>query len=123
MVLLDDGGAWQPPAELHHLWTHLRLLMLGSIWTTRCERSGQPYNSAEVVKRFLSVLERLTQHNRARTLTDIRLESGVPLSWLRGRSPVLSEQRFTAKWQEPGVLYTVVDGRGLQVCLPRLATQ
>jgi hypothetical protein len=109
VVLLDDGGVWQPPAELHHLWTHLRLLMLESIWTTRCERSGQPYSSAEVVGRFLAVLQQQMQHDWARTLTGIHLDSGVPLSWLRGRSPVLSGQRFTAKWKEPGVLYMVED--------------
>ena len=42
----------------------------------------------------------------------IRLNSGVPLSWLRGRNPVLPSERFDAKWQQQGVLYTVAGGLG-----------
>lgn len=51
-----------------------------------------------------------------RSQGDIRLNSGVPLSWLRGRNPVLLPERFDAKWQQQGVLYTVAGGMG-----PRLA--
>ena len=47
----------------------------------------------------------------------IRLNSGVPLSWLRGRSPVLSESRFAAKWQGSGVLYDVTAEGSVRVCL------
>src|SRR5512147_570156 len=94
VVLLDDGGVWQPPAELQHLWTHLRLLMLESVWTVRCESSGKPYSSAQVVGRFLAVLQQQMRHDWARTQGDIRINSGVPLSWLRGRNPVMSAERF-----------------------------
>jgi hypothetical protein len=78
VVLLDDGGVWQPPAELQHLWTHLRLLMLESVWTVRCESSGKPYSSAQVVGRFVAVLQQQVRHDWARTQGDIRINSGVP---------------------------------------------
>ena len=32
VLLLDDSSVWQPPAELQQLWTHLRLLMLESVF-------------------------------------------------------------------------------------------
>jgi hypothetical protein len=42
---------------------------------------------------------------------DIRIDSGVPLSWLRGRSPVLSIRRFVSRWGVAGGgVYVVVDG-------------
>src|SRR5512147_2817392 len=84
-------------AELQHLWTHLRLLMLESVcscWTVRCESSGKPYSSAQVVGRFVAVLQQQVRHDWARTQGDIRINSGVPLSWLRGRNPVMSAERF-----------------------------
>ena len=60
---------------------------------------------------------RLLKQDWARTRGDIRLNSGVPLSWLRGRSPVLSESRFAAKWQGSGVLYHVTAEGSVRVCL------
>jgi hypothetical protein len=119
-VLLDDGSIWQPPKELQQLWTHLRLLMLESIWSVRCEYGGRPYSSTQVVSRFLAVLQQQIQRDWVRTRGDIRIDSGVPLSWLRGRSPVLSIQRFVSKWGVAGGgLYVVVDG-ALHVSLHRL---
>ena len=121
VLLLDDGSVWQPPKELLPLWTHLRLLMLESIWSVRCSSSGQPYSSRQVVSRFLAVLQQQMQHDWARTQGDIRLDSGVPLSWLRGRSPVMSRDRFNAKWLAEGAVYIVEEGGGLLVSLPHLA--
>jgi hypothetical protein len=119
-VLLDDGSVWQPPKELQQLWTHLRLLMLESIWSVRCGSSGRPYSSTQVVSRFLSVLRQQIQQDWVRTSGDIRIDSGVPLSWLRGRSPVLSIMRFVSKWGVAGGgVYVVVDG-DLQVTLQSL---
>lgn len=110
-MLLDDGSVWQPPKELQQLWTHLRLLMLESIWSVRCGSSGRPYSSTQVVSRFLSVLRQQIQQDWVRTSGDIRIDSGVPLSWLRGRSPVLSIRRFVSTWGVAGGgVYVVVDG-------------
>ena len=69
---------------------------------------GTPYSSA-VIHRFRAALQQQLTHEDA--AGDIRLNSGVPLSWLRGRNPVLPE-RFDAKWQQQGVLYTVAGGLG-----------
>jgi hypothetical protein len=120
VVLLDDGSTWQPPKELQQLWTHLRLLMLESIWSVRCECGGRPYSSAQVVSRFLAVLQQHMQQDWVRTGGDIRIDSGVPLSWLRGRSPELSRRRFNSKWHVDGGVYIVDEDGDLHVCLPRL---
>ena len=53
----------------------------------------------------------------ARTQGDIRLNSGVPLSWLKGCNPVLSQEKFAAKWRPEGVLYRVVEGQGVGLCI------
>ena len=34
------------------------------------------------------------------------------------RATGLSQQKFAARWQANGVLYTVVEGEGPRVCLP-----
>ena len=69
--------------------------------------SGWLRDSAHVTRLF----------QKKKTRGDIRLNSGVPLSWLRGRSPVLSESRFAAKWQGSGVLYDVTAEGSVRVCL------
>jgi hypothetical protein len=82
----------------------------------RCASEGRPYSSAAVIHRFRAALQQQLTHDWMRSQGDIRLNSGVPLSWLRGRNPVLLPERFDAKWQQQGVLYTVAGGMG-----PRLA--
>ena len=116
ILLLDDGSVWQPPAALQQLWTYLRLLMLESIWMVHCGSNGRPFTSQQVCSRFMAALQQQLKQDWARTQGDIRLNSGVPLSWLRGRSPVLSAAKFAAKWQASGVLYTLVDGEGPRLC-------
>ncbi len=108
---------WQPPAELQQLWTHLRLLMLESVWVVRCAASSRQYTSAQVVCRFLAALQQQLKQDWGRTRGDIRVDSGVPQSWLRGRSPIMSESRFVAKWQGGGVLYNVTAEGSVRVCL------
>ena len=112
LLLLDDGSVWQPPAALQQLWTYLRLLLLESIWVVRCSSNGRPFSSQQVCSRFMAALQQQLKQDWARTQGDIRLNSGVPLSWLRGRSPVLSPAKFAAKWKPSGVLYRLVDGEG-----------
>ena len=87
-------------------------------WVVRCASEGKPYGSSGVISRFRAALQQQLKQDWARSQGDIRLDSGVPLSWLRGRSPVLSQQKFAARWQANGVLYTVVEGEGPRVCLP-----
>ena len=116
VVLLDDTSVWKPPAALARMWTHLRLLMLQSVYGARAE---QQFSSSQVVGRFLAALQQQLVQDWARRV-DIRVDSGVPLSYLRGRSPVLPAAEFAAKWQGAGVVY-VVGPAGPQVCLPHLS--
>jgi hypothetical protein len=118
VLLLDDSSVWQPPRELQQLWTHLRLLMLESVWVVRCAAEGRPYSSAQVVARFRVALQQQLKQDWARTQGDIRVDSGVPMSWLRGRSPVIPPERFVAKWRPAGLLYTVGADGGVGLCLP-----
>lgn len=117
VLLLDDSSVWQPPAELRQLWTHLRLLMLESIWVVRCAAGSRQYTSSQVVHRFVAALQQQLKQDWARTRGDIRVDSGVPLSWLRGRNPTMDADRFAAKWQSRGVLYDVTAEGSVRVCL------
>lgn len=119
LLLLDDHTAFCPPAALSRLWTYLRLLMLQSIWLVRCTSKGRSYTSASIISRFLAALQQQLKQDWARTQGDIRVNSGVPLDWLKGCDPRLSQQQFAAKWQQAGVLYVLVDGEGPRVCVPR----
>jgi hypothetical protein len=77
------------------------------------------YSSAQVVSRFLAALQQQLKQDWARTQGDIRANSGVPLSWLRGRSPAMPSGKFVAKWRGDGVLYTVDDDGAIRLCLSR----
>jgi hypothetical protein len=118
ILLLDDSTVWEPPRALQQLWTYMRLLMLESIWVVRCAGDGQPFSSAAIIRRFRAALQQQLTQDWQRTQGDIRLNSGVPLSWLRGRDPTLLPERFDAKWQQPGVLYTLAAGAGPSLVLP-----
>jgi hypothetical protein len=118
IVLLDDSTAWQPPQPLRQLWTYLRLLMLESIWVVRCASNGRPFTSTAVLVRFRAALQQQLSQDWLRLQGDIRLDCGVPMSWLRGRDPVMSAGKFEARWQRQGLLYTVADGQGARLVLP-----
>jgi exonuclease III len=119
LLLLDDYTVFCPPPALQWLWTYLRLLMLQSIWVVRSESEGKPYSSSSIISRFLAALQQQLKQDWARTQGDIRVNSGVPLGWLKGCNPIMSQQQFEAKWQRAGVLYVMVDGEGPRVCVPR----
>jgi len=104
-------------SSLQQLWTYLRLLLLESIWVVRCSSNGRPFSSRQVITRFLAAAQQQLKQDWARTQGDIRLNSGVPLSWLRGRNPHLSAAKFAARWQARGVLYELVDGEGPRLCM------
>ena len=118
LLLLDDSTVWRPPSALRPLWTYMRLLLLESIWVVRCASDGRPFSSASVVSRFRAALQQQLTQDWLRTQGDVRVNSGVPLSWLLGRDPVLQPGRFEAKWQRPGVLYRLEDGQGPRLVLP-----
>ena len=118
LLLLDDSTVWRPPSALRPLWTYMRLLLLESIWVVRCASDGRPFSSASVVSRFRAALQQQLTQDWLRTQGDVRVNSGVPLSWLLGRDPVLQPGRFEAKWQRPGVLYRLEAGQGPRLVLP-----
>jgi hypothetical protein len=148
---LDDFSAWAPAADKQLLWTHLRLLLLESIYSVGSSCSGnrqassspvdgggssssatagaavaaaaaaaaataaaaaavqdEPEHvtqtgsssfSAKVVAcRFCAELKGQISREWARVGVDIRLGSGIPLSWLGGRSPVICREDFKRKW-------------------------
>lgn len=121
VMLLDDSRVWQTPAALIPLWTHLRLLMLQSILDVKDNSNGQPCSSSQIISRFVAALQQQIRQDWGRVRDDIRLDAGVPLSWLRGRSPCMAPERFTAKWQPAGVLYTLGEDGKPRVCLPPYA--
>jgi hypothetical protein len=91
--------------------------MLESIWVVRCAAGSKQYTSSQVVHRFIAALQQQLKQDWARTRGDIRVDSGVPLSWLRGRSPVVRAAKFAAKWQGSGVLYDVTEEGSVRVRL------
>ena len=93
--------------------------MLQSIWDARCDSQGHQCSGSQVISRFVAVLQQQLQQDWAHAQDDIRVDSGVPMSWLRGRNPELPMERFTAKWGEDGVIYTLAGDNGPRVCLPR----
>ncbi len=122
ILLLDDSTVWQPPEQLHQLWTYMRLLMLESIWVVRSASEGRPFSSIAVIMRFRAALQQQLTQDWLRTQRDIRLDCGVPLSWLRGHNPVMSLEKFQAKWQQPGGIYAAADGEGIHLLLPGQGT-
>jgi hypothetical protein len=46
VLLLDDASVWAPPVDKQLLWTHLRLLLLESIWAIRNSCHRQANSSA-----------------------------------------------------------------------------
>ena len=110
LLLLDDSSVWQPPPQLADLWTYLRLLLLESIWVVRGTPAGQGQGAAKAIaSRFIACLQQQVRQDWARVEQDIRLDAGVPLSWLRGRAPILAHADFDAKW--PHSLVSRAGGR------------
>ena len=109
LLLLDDSTVWQPPPHLLHLWNYVRLLLLQSIWAVRGTPAGQGLGAARAIaRRFMACLQQQVLQDWARVDHDIRLDAGVPLSWLRGRAPILGRAEFEAKW--PATLISMAGG-------------
>ena len=131
LLLLDDFSQWAPPQDKQLLWTHLRLLLLESIWMVRssCCNTGQvgssssstgssssssmqaqsvsnssSYTAKAVACRFRAELQQQLQREWDRVEIDVRVGSGIPLTWLGGRAPVIDLVDFRRKW---GGLYRV----------------
>ena len=109
VFLLDELAADQVAQELRPLWTHLRLLLLESLWTGRGDaaRGRAALPAAGVQHRFVAVLRQQVENDWQRTLHDIRWIAGVPASWFRGRSPELEVADFKQLWCIDGVIAAV----------------
>lgn len=126
LLLLDDFSSWAPPQDKQLMWTYLRLLLLESIWVVRsssCSNGGATNSTADgsgssaaaatsvqgsssasytakaVACRFRSALQQQLQREWHRVAVDIRVGSGISLSWLGGRSPVIGDADFQRKWR------------------------
>jgi hypothetical protein len=125
LLLLDDLSSWAPPQDKQLLWTHLRLLLLESIWMVRssccnigqaatsnadgsgssadaataAQGSSSPYTAKAVACRFRAELQQQLQREWDRVEVDLRVGSGIPLSWLGGRAPFIDADDFVRKWR------------------------
>ena len=123
VILLDDSRVWTPPPAKQQLWTLLRLLMLESLQVVAAAQTQQQQQVAAqqmaaqqpqqqqqvdsevraaasaVVSRCRAELQRLVQAEWARVGRDVREDSGMPMSWLRGPSPVLPLRVFRRRWR------------------------
>ena len=106
VLLLDELAAEHVPQALRPLWTHLRLLLLKSLWCGRGDdaRGRAPQTAASIQHHFLAELRQQVANDWQRTLHDIRWNAGVPASWFRGRSPELEIAEFKQLWCVGGVI-------------------
>ena len=108
LLLLDEVSAEVVAVDLQPLWTHLRLLLLESLWVCRGDlahnNAAQP--AAAIKQRFVAVLKQHVSNDWQRTLQDIRWNAGVPASWFRGRSPELDIVDFDLMWCVHSVIAT-----------------
>jgi hypothetical protein len=109
VLLLDELLDHQVARDLRALWTHLRLLLLESLWNGRGDpaRGKAAQSAASIKHRFVAVLRQQVQNDWQRTLQDIRWTAGVPASWFRGRSLELDLEDFEHLWCVSGVLARV----------------
>jgi hypothetical protein len=61
--------------------------------------SSSSYTAKAVACRFRSELQQQLQREWDRVEVDLRVGSGIPMSWLGGRSPVIAIGDFHRKWQ------------------------
>jgi hypothetical protein len=109
VLLLDELPDEQVARDLRPLWTHLRLLLLESLWCGRGDvaRGRAALSAVGVQQRFVAVLRQQVENDWQRTLHDIRWNAGVPASWFKGRSPELEVDDFEHLWCLGGVIAAV----------------
>jgi hypothetical protein len=109
LLLLDALSVDVVPLRLQPLWTHLRLLLLESLWVGRGDPSqaGAALSADAIKHRFVAVLKQQVLNDWQRTKHDIRWHAGVPASWFRGLSPELEIADFKALWCVGGVIAMV----------------
>ena len=117
VLLADDAGVWRPSGGMGPLWTLLRVTMLKSVWVVRCAQRRQPeqhvFHRVAILQVFVQEIRSLVLRDWARVQGDVRVQAGVPLSWLRGRRPAMELAEFQQVWCGRGVIAVAgVDAEG-----------
>jgi hypothetical protein len=118
VILADDHRVWAPAgAELHDLWTRLRLATLQAVWRVRCHRhlyargggQGSDLSHAAVLQAIQDIRFAIRRDwmRVEKGRAGILAESGLPSSWFRGRDPALKQDEFLALWGHRNVLCRV----------------
>ena len=119
VLLAGDHRGWPLDAALQPLWTRLRLTTLWHLW--RASRHGaldagaQPLTAVRVASSILHDCRGAIQRDFMRVSTLIDCEMGVPMAWLRGRSPKMKLTEFQARWCHRGVLCRAPSDRVLEL--------
>lgn len=116
MPLLDDCTVWQPRQELQQLWQgaqqwagHWQDIVLQRVKTCllRARQVVGSNTAAESENKTLAAAKTGFAALAGDLRIHLNLISGVFLSWLCGRSPVLAPDQFAATWQGSGLRLSV----------------
>ena len=105
VLLAGDHRGWPVEAALLPLWTRLRLTTLWHLW--RASRPGaldagaQPLTAIRVASSILHDCRGAIQRDFTRVSSLIDCDMGVPMAWLRGRSPTMELTQFQAPLVPP----------------------
>ena len=119
VLLAGDHRGWPVEAALLPLWTRLRLTTLWHLW--RASRPGaldagaQPLTAVRVASSILHDCRGAIQRDFTRVSSLIDCDMGVPMAWLRGRSPTMELLQFQARWCHRGVLCRAASDRVLEL--------
>ena len=123
VLLADDHAVWQPQLpRLQHLWTHMRVAFLHSVWVHYCCRrfAAQPYTAAAICGTVVASLKAAIHRDWQRARLDLTRLDGTYAAWFRGQSPALDMAEFRQRWAARDMLCVVVaggDGPSLQLRL------
>ena len=122
VLLAGDYRVWRPRApegDSDILWMRLRASVLQGIWRVRCRRTlyvdgaaPAPALAAAAVMLAIEEIVSALQRDwlRVERGAGIVTESGLPVSWFRGRHLPLEEDAFKKIWAIGGVLCSVLPG-------------
>ena len=119
VLLAGDHRGWPVEAALLPLWTRLRLTTLWHLW--RASRPGaldagaQPLTAVRVASSILHDCRGAIQRDFTRVSSLIDCDMGVPMAWLRGRSPTMELTQFQARWCHRGVLCRAASDRVMEL--------
>lgn len=117
VFLVGDPRPWRPPQHLTTLWLSVRLATLYFVNAAACQRhKGVISNPASIVAKVIYYLRAAMCQDWLRTQENVTFHAAVPSDWFKGRSPVLTQSKFEARWGPDGRLYDILpmsDKQGL----------